>query len=113
MPANTLGDVRSRVHSLEIQVPWGTPERAIPFTKYIRAYIDRKEGEGWRFERVLRQYREPFANVHKQRGIMAAVYVVDCIFSRRVQEFTLSLPDAAIKKLLAHPRLGKLVTNVS
>ena len=108
-----LGEQRSRMLSLEIQVPWGTPEQRIPFTKYLRAYIDRKEAEGWRFERVLNQRREPFANIHKERGILASVYVVDCLFSRRIQEHTFWVPDRAVPKLLANPRIKRIITDIT
>lgn len=113
MRDKSLGERRSRLIPLEIQVPWGTPEQRIPFTKYIQAFIERKEAQGWRFERVMRQYREPFANINTKRGIMAATYVIDCLFSRRIQAHTVYIPDAAIPRLLANPRLRRLITDIS
>lgn len=107
------GEQRSRVISLEIQVPWETPEQRIPFTKHLQAFIDRKAAEGWRFERVINRRREPFANIHKEHGMLAAVYVIDCVFSRRVQEHTFWVPDKAVPKLLANPRLRRVITNIS
>ena len=108
-----LGEQRSRVISLEIQVPWETPAWRFPLTKYLRAFVDRKEAEGWRFERVLNQRREPFANIHKERGILAVVYVIDCVFSRRIQEHTFYVPDRAVPKLLANPRIKRIITDIT
>ena len=98
MASKLAGERRSVKCEMYFNVPAGTPRERVPFDRMLAKFIERKEHEGWRMERVV--------SVHKESAADADVYFVDCLLSRPAALLTLDVPDRLIPKLLAvDPRL--------
>lgn len=98
MGGRLVGERRARKFTAYFEVPKGTPWGKIPVRQYILGYIEMKEKEGWRLERVGRVQKDPFINFTGRGGM--DVYIFDVLLSRPLQRMKLDVPDRAIPQLL-------------
>lgn len=110
--ADRIGQRRSRVATVSYEVPTDYPEDKIPHDRILAKWLDRKAKQGWQLERVIARYKAPEVALSKEKGA-CYLWLVDCLLSTAVREFTMWVPDKAVDKLLAHPRIGPLITKVS
>ena len=88
-------------------VPYDIPEGRVPFDRYVQIFVDRKEKEGWRLERVYRVYRAPGALL-EERKTARKLYYIDALFSRPRRQVTLEVPDRIVGQLLKNGRFRLL-----
>ena len=103
-PPPVLGEWRTVKHKAFFTWDWDTPQHRIPFRAILQRYIGNMEKDGWKFEKLVRLDEVPTPLVD-EKGNLVQEWLVLTLFSRKVQQFRVQVPDSVVPALLENPKI--------